>query len=81
MKKGFITATVLFGVMLVICLIYIYFNGHTLAEFRDYNCRNFATHEDAQVFFNKNGGSSTSDPFGLDRNSDGIACSGLPHAK
>lgn len=44
----------------------------------DVNCSHFATHDEAQRFFEKCGGSSTKDPYGLDTDHDGIACENLP---
>ena len=42
-------------------------------ESGDYDCTDFATQTEAQRFFIANGGPS-SDPHGLDRDGDGIAC-------
>ncbi|MFL5860332.1 MAG: hypothetical protein ACJ780_06085 [Solirubrobacteraceae bacterium] len=42
------------------------------------NCSDFATHGDAQRWFEQHDGSATTDVAGLDRNHDGIACSSLP---
>jgi hypothetical protein len=47
--------------------------------FKDRNCSDFATWEEAQSFFLANGGPAL-DPHGLDADSDGIACEGLPNA-
>lgn len=44
----------------------------------DKNCSDFSTHHQAQQYFDQNGGSPTNDVDGLDRNSDGVACSSLP---
>lgn len=44
----------------------------------DKNCSDFSTHQEAQDYFDQNGGSSTNDVDGLDGNGDGIACSSLP---
>jgi len=43
----------------------------------DKDCGDFATHAQAQAFFMANGGPS-SDPHGLDRDGDGVACETLP---
>lgn len=44
---------------------------------RDRNCPAFATHAEAQAFFEAAGGPE-SDRHGLDRDNDGIACESLP---
>ncbi|MDO8557271.1 MAG: excalibur calcium-binding domain-containing protein [Candidatus Jorgensenbacteria bacterium] len=44
---------------------------------RDYDCANFATHEEAQAFFESNGGPAR-DPHKLDQDKDGVACETLP---
>ena len=41
------------------------------------NCEDFATHEEAQAFFEAEGGPA-SDPHGLDADGDGLACEDLP---
>lgn len=40
----------------------------------DLNCSDFATQEDAQAEYDRD----TSDPHGLDRDKDGVACEDLP---
>ena len=47
--------------------------------FEDRNCSDFSTWSEAQSFFESEGGPD-SDPHGLDRNGDGIACQSLPGA-
>ena len=42
-----------------------------------YNCGDFDTQQDAQAFFEAQGGPA-SDPHGLDGDSDGVACQNLP---
>jgi hypothetical protein len=44
----------------------------------DVNCSDFKTHAQAQSFFKGTGGSHSNDPYGLDRDHDGIACETLP---
>jgi hypothetical protein len=44
----------------------------------DVNCPQFDTHAHAQSFFKGTGGSRSNDPYGLDRDHDGIACETLP---
>jgi hypothetical protein len=44
---------------------------------REYDCTDFDSHSEAQNFFIDEGGPS-SDPHGLDRDSDGLACETLP---
>lgn len=44
----------------------------------DKNCPDFATHADAQAYFNSKGGSPSNNVDGLDRDHDGIACETLP---
>jgi hypothetical protein len=46
--------------------------------YSDVDCRDFDTHAHAQSFFKGTGGSSTNDPYRLDRDHDGIACETLP---
>ena len=41
----------------------------------DYDCDDFSTHSEAQDFFEAEG---PSDPHGLDRDGDGLACETLP---
>jgi len=43
----------------------------------DYNCSDFSTHDEAQRFFESEGGPSE-DYHELDRDGDGIACESLP---
>ena len=45
---------------------------------RDRDCRDFASHEAAQRFFDRHGGSSTNNFDDLDRDHDGKACEDLP---
>ena len=47
------------------------------AEEADRNCSDFDTWSEAQAFYKSEGGPD-SDPHGLDRNNDGIACESLP---
>ena len=44
----------------------------------DVDCPDFDTHAHAQSFFRGTGGSTTNDPYRLDRDHDGIACETLP---
>jgi excalibur calcium-binding domain-containing protein len=46
--------------------------------YSDVNCPDFDTHAHAQSFFKGTGGSRSNDPYGLDRDHDGIACESLP---
>ena len=46
--------------------------------YSDVNCPDFDTHAHAQSFFKGTGGTTSNDPYGLDRNHDGIACETLP---
>ena len=41
---------------------------------KDYDCSDFSSQSEAQSFFNSSG---ASDPHGLDRDGDGIACESL----
>jgi len=43
---------------------------------KDYDCSDFSTHAEAQRFFEANNPSS--DPHGLDKDGDGVACETLP---
>lgn len=42
----------------------------------DYNCTDFSTWEESQKVFIRDGG-PTKDPYGLDKNKDGVACESL----
>lgn len=44
----------------------------------DVNCADFDNHAQAQSFFKGTGGSTSNDPYGLDRDHDGLACETLP---
>lgn len=44
----------------------------------DKNCPDFATHAEAQAYFDGKGGSPSNNVDGLDRDHDGIACEALP---
>ena len=46
---------------------------------QDVDCPQFATHEEAQAFFEEAGGPA-SDPHRLDADDDGLACEDLPRA-
>ena len=46
--------------------------------YSDVNCSDFDTHAHAQSFFKGTGGTRSNDPYGLDRDSDGIACESMP---
>jgi hypothetical protein len=43
---------------------------------KNYNCSDFKTQKEAQAFFLRTGGPSA-DPYGLDKDKDGIACEAL----
>lgn len=45
--------------------------------YKDYDCSDFATHREAQIFFESAGGPSK-DPHNLDQDKDGKACETLP---
>jgi hypothetical protein len=45
------------------------------AQSGDYDCSDFATHEEAQAFYESQG---PGDPHRLDADNDGIACERLP---
>jgi micrococcal nuclease len=44
----------------------------------DKDCKDFATHSEAQAYFTSKGGSPTNNVDRLDRDNDGIACEALP---
>lgn len=46
-----------------------------IAQAKDHDCRDFATQEDAQAYFDAQSG----DPDNLDSNGDGVACETRPH--
>jgi hypothetical protein len=52
-------------------------NGDT-GSGEDKNCSDFATHQEAQQYFESHGGSASNNVDGLDSNHDGIACESLP---
>jgi hypothetical protein len=43
------------------------------------SCSDFAIQEQAQAYFDANGGSASNNFDGLDSDHDGIACENLPH--
>jgi hypothetical protein len=47
-------------------------------ERTDRDCSDFATQQDAQAYFDQNGGSPSNNVDGLDADRDGIACESLP---
>ena len=51
----------------------------TALPFKDFNCSDFDTWQEAQDFFLSEGGPEN-DPHNLDRNSDGLVCESLPGA-
>ncbi len=53
-------------------------NSGSASSGGDKNCSDFATHADAQAYFNGKGGSPSNNVDGLDRDHDGIACETLP---
>ena len=54
-----------------------YSSARSYEEYGDYDCTDFSTQEEAQEFFEDEGGPG-SDYHGLDRDKDGIACETLP---
>lgn len=54
--------------------------GSAGAQEDDRNCSDFETQEEAQAFFEDEGGPEQ-DPHGLDQDGDGVACESLPSAK
>lgn len=52
-------------------------DGDLPAPGQDRDCTDFSTHEEAQRFYEAQGGPA-SDPHNLDRDRDGIACETLP---
>jgi Excalibur calcium-binding domain len=44
----------------------------------DVDCPDFDTHAQAQSFFKGTGGTTSNDPYRLDRDHDGVACETLP---
>jgi hypothetical protein len=46
--------------------------------YSDVDCPDFDTHAHAQSFFKGTGGTTSNDPYGLDRDHDGSACETLP---
>jgi len=54
-----------------------YSTTRSYEEYGDYDCSDFSTHQEAQDFFENNGGIDN-DYHGLDRDGDGVACETLP---
>lgn len=50
----------------------------TMVSAAGVNCDDFAYQEDAQAFFDNNGGSPSNNVEGLDRDGDGFVCESLP---
>ncbi len=54
-------------------------NGNTdTGPHQDMNCSDFATHAEAQQYFDSHGGSPSNNYDGLDNDHDGIVCESLP---
>jgi hypothetical protein len=83
--RGIVGLAMVIGVPFLI-IYFSYFNGgddgnvqntntenHYSYTSGDYNCSDFDTQEEAQQYFEANGGPE-SDPSDLDRDGDGIAC-------
>lgn len=68
MQKGLMVALMMFVVMFMAAPI--------AAAAGDKNCSDFSTWEEAQRFYEENGGPN-SDPHDLDRDNDGLACETL----
>lgn len=65
---------------LVICGLFLYelVVGKTILEKKvDYNCSDFKTQVEAQMFYEKHGG-PMEDIYRLDGDNDGIVCESLP---
>ena len=63
------------------CTVHRAPHGYVLTRnqrYSDVNCPDFDTHAHAQSFFKGTGGTTSNDPYGLDRDHDGIACETLP---
>jgi len=54
-----------------------YSSERSYEEYGDYDCSDFSTQKEAQIFFIAEGGPSR-DFHGLDRDKDGVACESLP---
>ena len=54
-----------------------YFTERSYEEYGGYDCSDFSTQEEAQEFFEDEGGPKN-DYHGLDRDEDGVACETLP---
>ncbi len=50
----------------------------TTSSGADKDCKDFATHTEAQAYFNGKGGSPSNNADGLDADHDGVACETLP---
>jgi len=73
-----------FWILLIGFVSWVIFNGLSKnksqsfnGEYNDYDCSDFSTHNEAQRFFELEGG-PYKDHHGLDRDNDGIACESLP---
>jgi len=52
--------------------------GSPGATIADKNCSDFSTQQEAQQYFDSNGGSPSNNVDGLDADHDGVACESLP---
>ncbi|MFP7300577.1 excalibur calcium-binding domain-containing protein [Neobacillus niacini] len=71
MKKGLLS-------LLLTSLLFVF--GLQSVSAAGVNCSDFSTWNEAQTYFEQNGGSPTNNVEGLDREGDGLACEGLPGA-
>jgi len=55
-----------------------YFKPAGWDGYSDVDCPDFDTHAHAQSFFKGTGGTTSNDPYRLDRDHDGVACETLP---
>ncbi len=65
--------------MLLVAVATVAVAAPSTALAQDINCDAFTTHEEAQAFFEAEGGPAN-DPHGLDADGDGLACEDLPSA-
>ena len=67
-------------IIIVIFVGYLIFTNSKSSynsEYGDYDCSDFPTQAEAQIFFEAEGG-PLEDYHNLDRDSDGVACESLP---
>ena len=76
-KNKWILGIVLLVAIIIIAIFVFKKEKNSNSIVNDKNCPDFATHAQAQKFYEDNGGPAK-DPYHLDRDRDGRACETLP---